>query len=208
MDAGLVVVWGIALVAIVGLSAAVAVTLRQGPGPAQLAEDEPDQPAPIRDILLFYYEQDGVRSTADAQVIVHIPGVAWDAGWRADMLRLEVNEQPPAEVMLAGELSQAEVLAVYDLLAYRMTELGTDIGIQRFLEPVNVILTTDRPEGRLGVAVRIDDAWAAATPSDVHPRDLVGIDPPPGLRWAAAAITRPGRVCLVCLPVPEEKSPA
>jgi hypothetical protein len=206
MDAGLAIVWGIALVAIAGLSTAVAVTLRRAPASSELVEGEPEPRALLRDILLFYYEQDSVRSTADARVIVHIPGVAWDAGWRADMLRLEVNEQTPDGVVLADELSEAEVLAVYDLSAYRMTELGTDIGIQRFLEPVNVILTAGRAEGRLGIAARTDDAWALAPSSSVHPRDLAGVDLPSDLVWAAAAIARPGSVCLVGLP--EAEGPA
>jgi hypothetical protein len=47
-----------------------------------------------------------------------------------------------------------------------------------------------------------------APQSDVHPRDLEGIDLPPDLRWATAAITRPGQICLVGLPEAEDEASA
>lgn len=199
MSAGFTVVWGLALLAIAALVAVLVLTLRRGERAVSFNDSEARDPDLVRDTLLFYYEPDGVRSTANGRVIVHIPGAAWDDGWREDLLRLEVVQHTPDAVTFPGELGAAEVLAVYDLVAYRMTEMGTDIEVDRFLEPVDVVLTSDRQDCRLGLVTQTDGSWVMAPPADVSLDDYESIRLPPDERWASAAVVRPGKVCLVRL---------
>ncbi len=196
MGTAFAIVWALALLAIAVLLVTLARLLRRAPG-TSTPGDEPAELRLAHDTLLFYYEEDGVRSTADGRVIVHIPGAAWDAGWREDLLRLEVIEQPHGLVTFLEELGPADALAVYDLAAYRMTEMGTDVAVERFPAPIDVILTGDRMDGQLGVVMRTEHAWVLAPPADVAPRALEGIELPAGRVWVATALVRPSRICLV-----------
>jgi hypothetical protein len=194
---GFVLVWGLALLAIAALLAALALTLRHG----TRSVPEPDSFQPFEDRLLFQYEENSTCVSTDARVIVHIPGIAWDAGWRSDLLRLDVAEKAPDVVDFPAELGDVDVLVVYDLAAFRMTDAGTDIPVERFLEPVDVILTTERTDRDLGLATRADSTWimASTTASSVWPHELEGVSIPHGRGWAAVTTTRLGRVCLVQL---------
>lgn len=201
MGTGFAVVWGLALLVIAALAVVLALTLRRETRATPSDGGEPDAFQPLEDRLLFQYEESVVRVSTDARVIVHITGIAWEAGWRGDLLRLDVVEQAPHTVDFPSELGDLEVLAVYDLAAFRMTEAGTDMVVERFLEPVDVILTTDRADQDLGIVTRADSTWVLATsasaPASLH--ELEGAELPPGRGWAAVATTRLGRVCLVRL---------
>ena len=194
----LLIVWLLALVAIAILGAMLRQTLRRGPKSVLPGASENDPLQPYTDNLLFQYEPESVRVSRDARVIVHIPGMAWDAEWRGDLIRLEVVEQPPDSFVFAG-VGAVEVLSAYDLAAFRMTDVGADIRVERFPEPVDVLLTTERGDGSLGIVTQVDRTWVLAPAARVSPREFEGVDLPPGRRWAAAAVARLGRVCLVRL---------
>lgn len=199
MSVAFPVVWGLALLAIVALLTMLLRTLRGQQRPDHA--DDPDLPVALaRDTLLFYYEQDSVQRTADKHVTVHVPGVAWEAQWQDDLLRMQVSELPPLHVVLPLELGPVQVLAVFDLDAYRMIEVGTDVRIARFAEPIRIVLSSQGHEGDLGVAVcTTDSPWALAAPTNVPQRIWGRISLPPGDRGIAASLVRPGRVCLVRL---------
>ena len=199
MDMAFTVVWGVALLAIMVLSGVLALALRRG-GAARTVADGDGASDLLKDTLLFYYEQDSVRATASARFIVHIPGDAWDAGWRDDLLRLEVVAQSPDSVTLPPALGRASVLSVYDLAAYRMTEMGNDIEIAQFVAPIDLVVTSDRSDLRLGLVTQTHGAWALAPAAEISPYGFEGVELPAGQRWTAASVMRPGRVCLVCLP--------
>jgi hypothetical protein len=194
---GFVFVWCLALLVIAVLLAVLALTLRRGAH----SVPEPDTLQLFEDRLLFQYEEDRTCVSTDARVIVCIPGIAWDTGWRSDLLRLDVTERTPDVVDFPAELGDVDVLVVYDLSVFRMTDAGTDIPVERFLEPVDVILTTDRTDRDLGLVTRVDSTWVLASmaASPILPQELEGVGIPPGRGWAAVATTRPGRVCLVQL---------
>jgi hypothetical protein len=198
---GLVFVWGLALLVIAALLAVLVSTLRHGARAVPSAGTESDAFQPLEDRLLFQHEENSVRVSTDARVIVRVPGIAWDASWRRDLLRLEVVEQSPAAVSFPSELGDVEVLAVYDLAAFRMTEVGTDVPVERFLEPIDVILTTDLTDRDLGLVTRADSTWilTSAASALISPEELDGVTLVPGMGWAAVATTRLGRVCLVRL---------
>jgi len=198
---GFAVVWGLALLVIAALAVVLALTLRRGTRATPSDGGEPDSFQPFEDRLLFQYEESVVRVSTDARVIVRIAGIAWEAGWRGDLLRLDVIEQAPHTVDFPSELGDLELLVVYDLAAFRMTEAGTDIAVERFMEPVDVILTTDRADRDLGIVTRPDSTWVLATSASAPAslRELEGAELPPGSGWAAVATTRLGRVCLVRL---------
>ena len=191
-------VWGLALVAIMALLTVLLRTLR-GQTRANHTDD-PDLPVALaRDTLLFYHEQDSVQRTADKHITVHIPGAAWEPQWRDDLLRVQVSEMPPLGVVMPLELGPMQVLAVFDLEAYRMTEMGTDAEIARFAAEVRVVLASQGHEGDLGVAVYTDHAWELAVPAEIPPRIAGRISLPAKDRGIAASLVRPGKVCLVQL---------
>ncbi len=192
------VIWGLALLAIVVLLLVLRRTLR-GQTRANHTDD-PDLPVALAtDTLLFYHEQDSVQRTADKHVTVHIPGAAWEAQWSDDLLRLQVSELPSLPVALPPELGPLQVLAVFDLKAYRMTEIGTDVEIAHFADVIRIVLASQGHEGNLGVAVHSDSTWVLAAPAEVPPRIWDRILLPSGDRGIAASLVRPGRVCLVRL---------
>ena len=198
MSVAFPVVWGLALLAIMVLLSVLLRTLR-GQTRANHTAD-PDLPVALAsDTLLFYHEQDSVQRTADKHVTVHIPGIAWEAQWRDDLLRLQVSELSPLQVTLPPELGPVQVLAAFDLAAYRMTEIGRDVEIAHFAGAIRIVLASQGHEGDLGVAVYTDGRWALAAPAEVPPRIVDQISLPPGDRGIAAQLARPGRVCLVQL---------
>ncbi len=200
MGTALVVIWGIALLVIAILSALLVWSLRSrtptttGPVPTF---------KPLKDTLLFYYEEQSTRSTAGREVIIRIPGTAWDTDWRSDLLRLEIVGRNPRAVVLPAEWGAARVLAAYELRAYRMTEMGKDLEIERFASPIDVILTTEESGDELRVAARPRDAWIQIPPADVSPGELE-VDLPGGRRWAAASVVELGELCLLAANVPSE----
>lgn len=201
MQVGFVIAWVLALLLIGLLLVLLAPTL-VGRVPRVSAGKRESAPALSKDTLLFYYEEDSVRSTTDGRLIVHIPGLAWDAGWRDDLIRVEVVEQPVGSIALRGELHRALPLACYSLAAYRMTEMGNDVKIVQFPEPIDVILTHSRANLGLGVVTGAGDSWHMAPAALISPRQFDQVDMPTGRGWAAAAIAHVGSIALVQLPNP------
>lgn len=199
MQIGFVIAWVVALLLIGGLLALLAQTLA-GTNPPTPAGKRAAEPALSKDTLLFYHEEDSVRSTADGRLIVHIPGLAWDAGWHDDLLRLEVAERPLSSITLGSELQGAVPLAVYDLAAYRMTEMGTDVPIDRFPEPIDVILTHNRTSSDLRVVIHSGDRWNLSPAALASPRQFEQVDLAAGRDWAAAAIVHVRPIALVQVP--------
>jgi hypothetical protein len=120
MTGMVLVVWGGALLALLCLGAVLIWTLRSGERSAK--EDlEADT-----DTLLLYYEEQSVRRTPRGDVVLRIPGMAWEREWQDDLVRLDVVRIAPGEVEAPEEWGEARVLAAYELRAHRMTEIGTD----------------------------------------------------------------------------------
>ena len=188
------------MLAVIALGAVLWRTVRQG------APGKPTDAAaavgggPLCDTLLFYYEQEGVGRTAQGGMIVHIPGTAWDQEWRDDLLRLEVSTGEPGAVDAPGAWGEVRVLAAYAVRAYRMTEIGTDIVVERFADPVDVFLTTGEGAGELRCAVNNEGTWMLAPTAALSPEMFEGIDIPAGRRWVAASVTRLREISLVAFP--------
>lgn len=198
MGGVLFIVWGVALLAIVTLGGLLAWTLWR----EALLERAPSLQAGGGGTLLFYYEQESVRSTPHGQVIVRIPGMAWEAEWQDDLLRLEVLGRDPAAIRVPAAWGAAKVLAAYALRAYRMTEMGSDIQVERFAAPVDIFVTTDVAEGELRFGVNNEEGWALAPLAALSLQAPEGVDLPVGRGWAAASIAGLREICLVRMPVP------
>jgi hypothetical protein len=200
MGGAFVVIWGVALLAVVALGAILMLTLRQG------APAEPPDAAglavsgPLSDTLLFYYEEESVGRTSQGGMIVHIPGTAWDQEWRDDLLRLEVSTEEPAAVAVPAEWGEVRVLAAYSVRAYRMTEIGTDVAVERFAAPVDVFLTAEDRAGELRFGVNNEGIWTLAPSAALAPEMFEGVDIPAGRGWVAASVTRLREICLVSFP--------
>ena len=200
--AGLFVVWGVALLVLLGLGALLIWTLRGNVRPAEWARTlrVAASFAPATDTLLLYYEEESVRRTPQGDVVLRIPGMAWEREWQDDLVRLEVARIEPEGVAVPEQWGEAEVLAVYDLRAHRMTEIGTDIAVESFAAPVDVFLTSEAEMGGLRFGVNNDGEWTLA-PQAALPLDVLeqaGI--PASQGWAAASISRLRQVCLVRMP--------
>ena len=200
MEPAFIVVWGAALLAIAILLVVVVVILQRTSRPTALTADEHRGFKPFKHALLFHHEDQSVRSTARGQVIIRIPGVAWDVGWQTEPIRLEVNEEDPGSVDLPPEWRDAKVLTAFTLSGYRMTEMGTDIGIERFAAPIDVILTTAERDQGLRCGTCTDSSWALAPTTTITVDELPGMDLLAERGWVAVSVTRLGRICLIKLP--------
>ena len=200
MEPAFIVVWGAALLAIAILLVVVVVILQRTSRPTALTADEHRGFKPFKHTLLFYHEDQSVRSTAQGQVIIRIPGVAWNIGWQTDPIRLEVDEEDPGSVDLPPEWRDAKVLAAFTLSGYRMTEMGTDIEIERFAAPIDVILTTAERDQGLRCGTQTDSSWALAPTTTITIDELPGMDLLAERGWVAVSVTRLGRICLIKLP--------
>ena len=206
MGGALFIVWGVALVAILALGGLLVWTLRRE-APTETPVDKADGPT-VEDggTLLFYYEEESVRSTPQGGVIARIPGMAWDREWQDDLLRLEVLSSDPASIQVPAAWGAAEVLAAYALRAYRMTEMGTDIEVERFAAPVDVFMTTGEGGGKLRFGVNNEEGWTLAPLATLSPQALEGVDIPTGRGWAAASIANMREICLVRMPEPDQSA--
>ncbi len=200
MGGAFLVIWGVALLAVVALGAILWLTLRQGAPPESLDAAGSAASGPLSDTLLFYYEEQGVGRTSQGGMIVHIPGSAWDQEWRDDLLRLEVSTKEPAAVAVPTAWGEVRVLAAYAVRAYRMTEIGTDIVVERFAAPVDVFLMAEDEAGELRFGVNNEGTWMLAPSAALSPEMLEGVDIPAGQRWVAASVTRLREICLVSFP--------
>jgi hypothetical protein len=195
----ILVVWGIALVMLLGLGGLLIWTLRSRgatPGSA-LGAKEPS--LSVTDTLLLYYEEESVRRTPQGDVVLRIPGMAWEREWQEDLVRLEVTRLDPASVQAAEEWDEGQVLAAYELQAHRMTEMGTDILVESFAAPIDVFLVSEGEAEGLRFGIGSETGWTLAPPAALPPEVLAQAGIPPGQGWAAASISRLRQVCLVRL---------
>jgi hypothetical protein len=191
------VVWGVALMLLLGLGAALILTLRQGERPAEDSGSAEHPLVSTTDTLLLYYEEESVRRTPTGDVVLRIPGIAWEREWQEDLVRLEVARLAASTVDVPADWGEAEVLAVYDLRAHRMTEIGTDIAVEQFAAPVDVFLIADGRVDGLRLGVQRGGVWTLALPAALSPEALEQAGIPAGQSWAAASITQLRPVCLV-----------
>jgi hypothetical protein len=198
MGVAFTIVWGVALLAIAALLVMLVLTLKRGPVSAPPGADELETFMPLRDTLLFHYEESGTRSTVHDRVIVRLPGIAWETAWREDLLRLEVSSVEPRTVPLPVGWQNAQVLGAYDLRAFRMTEMGRDVEVRRFLSPIDVVLTFEGPYPEVRAFTRTDDDWTLATTVDLALDEFNGRNRLSGRDWVAVPITQLGQVCLLC----------
>jgi hypothetical protein len=190
------VIWGLALLVLFGLGGVLILTLRAGDNPSRTGVDGAAPLTPTTDTLLLYHEE-SVRRTPGGDVVLRIPGAAWAREWQDDLVRLEVTRADPSTVEVPAAWGEANVLAAYDLRAHRMTEIGTDIAVERFAAPVDLFLVADGPAAGLRVGMREEASWVLAPPA-VLPQDVLeqaGI--PASQSWAATSISELGQVCLV-----------
>ena len=198
----LFVVWGVALLVLLGLGAVLIWTLRGGTRPAERELGARESWAPMTDTLLLYHEEQSVRRTPHGDVVLYIPGNAWEPEWHEDLVRLEVTRMDPRTV--PAPESWGEVLAAYDLHAHRMTEIGTDIQVEAMAAPVAVFLTTESEMEGLRFGVNDDGMWTLAPPAAVPVEVLEQAGIPATCGWAAALIARFRQVCLVRMPLDQD----
>jgi len=195
----LLMVWGVAVLVLLGLGALLIWTIRTG-APAARGEWGGDGPfEPVTDTLLLYYEEQSMRHTPRGDVVLRIPGTAWEREWQDDLVRLEVTRIAPETVPLPEEWGAAKVLAAYDLRAHRMTEIGTDLVVESFAAPVDVFLVSKTETEGLRFGVNNEGTWTLAPPAALSLDDLEQAEIPVGQGWAAASISRLRQVCLVRL---------
>jgi hypothetical protein len=213
----LLIVWGVALLAILALGGIVLWTqasARRGtlsdapPGstPMESAGDEVAGFRPSTDALLLYYEEEATRSALQGDVVLRIPGIAWEPEWQEDLVRLEVSTIDPDAVVLPGEWGPARVLAAYSLRGYRMTEIGTDIPVAQFAAPIDVFLLAEGGGEGLRFGVKHRGTWRLAPPTALSAKALAGIDLPADRSCVAASIAGLGQVCLFRFASGEDRS--
>jgi hypothetical protein len=190
-------VWGFALWVLLGLGALLIWTLRSGGRRTKAVLGLEETSQPVTEPLLLYYEDESVRRTPQGDVVLRIPGMAWEREWQEDLVRLDVTRLDPGSVKAAKEWGEVEVLAAYGLQAHRMTEIGSDIPVESFAAPVDVFLVSKSEAEGLRFGIGGETGWTlaplAALPLDV----LAQAGIPAGHGWAAASISRLRQVCLV-----------
>ncbi|MBN1935745.1 MAG: hypothetical protein JW934_13840 [Anaerolineae bacterium] len=173
METGFVFVWAISLAAIAVLLVLLGIALRRQSARAQQDDDVARGYVPARDTLIFYHENECVRSTLDGRLWLRIPGIAWDASWRSDLLRVEVRAQDPDQIVPGDPYADAQVIAAYDFLAFRMTETGGDLDVRQFVKPVGVAFLVDGVDPALvDVLARRGGEWQLVPCVQVEPETL------------------------------------
>jgi hypothetical protein len=197
MDGAWVAIWGIALVAIVVLLALVMSSIRRstsGAGPAAGGTQSPVEL--FRDTLLFYHEEQNMRSASRGAVIIRLPGEAWRPEWHPDLLRVQVITLAPDSVSLPVGWKTVQVLGAFSIRAYRVTELGTEVEISQFAAPMDIVLTTQTQSPGLCYAVRVDGNWRlGAVPASTD--RLESMDLPLRSGRVIISADRPGDFCLL-----------
>jgi hypothetical protein len=196
----ILVVWGFALWVLLGLGALLIWTLRSGRGTAEAVAGPEETSQHVTDTLLLYYEEESVRRTPQGDVVLRIPGMAWEREWQEDLVRLDVTRLDPDAVEAAGEWGEGKVLAAYELQAHRMTEIGSDIRVESFAAPVDVFLVSESEVEELRFGIGSEAGWTLAPPAALPLDVLAQAGIPSGQGWAAASISRLCRVCLVRMP--------
>jgi len=197
----LYLLWGAVVLLILALLIAVALSARSSAKTAKQPDFKADAPSmPVADTLLFYYEEQSARATADGQVVIRIPDGAWEMDWQADLLRIEVQHVDVDQIELPADWGETRKLSGYALRAVRMTELGNDIEVERFPATVDVAIgALARERGALRCALLAGENWVLPPKVDVGKWE--GGEVLDGrLAWAATEIAFVGPVCLFQLP--------
>lgn len=152
-----------------------------------------------KESLIFYFEEgedESVKATVDKDIIVRIPARAWAKDWREDLLRFEVITKDPNEYPLSpeqlGESWAGELIRVYEIRPLRMTELGEDVEVTSFEQPVDVIFTTKDKEVKLSVLQLVDGEWSLPRQTLIAPPFLGFWIDPANFGWAGITIQGPG----------------
>jgi hypothetical protein len=152
-----------------------------------------------KESLLFYFEEgeeESVKATVAKDVIVKIPAGAWAEEWREDLLRFEIITKDPSEYPLSpeqlGESWSGELVRVYELRPLRMTELGEDIEISSFEQPVDIIFATEDTEAKLSILQLSDGEWSMPRQTLIAPPFLISWLDPARVGWAGTTIQSPG----------------
>jgi len=152
-----------------------------------------------KESLIFYFEEgeeESVKATVAKDVIVRIPTGAWAEEWREDLLRFEVITKDPNEYPLSpeqlGESWSGELIHAYELRPLRMTELGEDIEITSFKQPVDIIFATEDKEAKLSVLQLVNGKWSIPRQTLIAPPFLSSWLDPAEVSWAGITIHGPG----------------
>lgn len=152
-----------------------------------------------KESLIFYFEEgeeESVKATVTKDVIVRIPAGAWAEEWREDLLRFEVITKDPTVYPLLpeqlGESWSGELVSAYELRPLRMTELGEDIEITSFEEPVDIIFTTEDKEAKLSILQLVNGEWSMPRQTLIAPSFLSSWLDPAEVSWAGTTIQSPG----------------
>jgi len=152
-----------------------------------------------KESLIFYFEEgeeESIKATVTKDVIVRIPAGAWAEEWREDLLRFEVITKDPNEYPLSpeqlGEPWSGELIRVYELRPLRMTELGEDIEIASFEQPVDIIFATEDKEAKLSILQLINGKWSIPRQTLIAPPFLSSWLDPAEVSWAGTTIQGPG----------------
>ena len=152
-----------------------------------------------KEALIFYFEEEeeeSVKATVDKDVIVRIPTGAWAEGWQEDLLRFEVITKDPSEYPLSpeqlGESWSGALLRAYELRPLRMTELGEDIEITSFKQPVDIVFATEDKEAKLSILQWVDGKWSMPRQTLIAPPFLSFWLDPAQVSWAGTTIQGPG----------------
>ena len=157
-----------------------------------------------KEALIFYFEEgeeESVKATVAKDVIVRIPAGAWAEDWREDLLRFEVITKDPNEYPLSpeqmGESWSGELIRTYELRPLRMTELGEDIEITSFEQPVDIIFATEDEEAKLSILELVDGKWSMPRQTLIAPPFFSFWIDPADVSWAGITIQGPGYFGLV-----------
>ncbi len=152
-----------------------------------------------KESLIFYFEEgeeESVKATVAKDVIVRIPAGVWEEEWREDLLRFEVITKDPHEYPFSpeqlGESWSGELIRAYELRPLRMTELGEDIEITSFKQPVDVIFATEDKEAKLKIVQLVDGKWSMPRQTLIAPPFLSSWFDPAEVSWAGTTIQGPG----------------
>jgi hypothetical protein len=137
-----------------------------------------------KESLIFYFEEgeeESVKATVAKDVIVRIPAGAWVEDWREDLLRFEVITKDPNEYPLSPEQ-----------LGESMTELGEDIVITSFEQPVDIVFATEDKEVKLSILQWVNGRWSMPRQTLIAPPFLSFWLDPAEASWAGTTIQGPG----------------
>jgi hypothetical protein len=152
-----------------------------------------------KESLIFYFEEgqeESVKATVAKDVIVRIPAGAWAEDWREDLLRFEVIIKDPHEYPLLpeqlGESWSGELIRAYEFRPLRMTELGEDIEITSFEQPIDIIFATEDKEAKLSILQLVNGKWSMPRQILIAPSFLSFWFDPAEVSWVGTTVQEPG----------------